>query len=196
MADILELLTQDAFGLLSGVFQQQQWGIYFGGVPVIVSDNVVSMEYRQQWSISDFPVERGAFESYDKVQVPYDARIRFSAGGSQANRSAMLASIAAVAGDTNLYDVVTPEAVYLSCNFTHYDYSRRSNEGLGLLSVDIWLIEVRQAVSAAMSNTQDPSGASQVNGGTAQTAPATSAQSAKLPFIVGPPAPPAGFTGF
>ncbi|BCH11934.1 hypothetical protein MesoLj131c_61920 [Mesorhizobium sp. 131-3-5] len=180
MAGILELLTQDAIGLLSGAFSQQLWGIYFGGVPVIIADNVVEVQYRQQWSISDFPVERGAFESYDKVQIPYDARLRFTAGGSAANRAAMLASIAAVAGDTNLYDVVTPEAVYLSCNFTHYDYSRRANEGMGLLSVDIWMIEVREAPSAAMSNTQDPSGASQVNGGTVQTAPASNAQVTKF----------------
>lgn len=196
MAGILQVLEADAIGLLAGLFQQQQWGIYFGGVPVIIADNVVEVQYRQQWSVSDFPVERGAFQSYDKVQVPYDARLRFTAGGSLANREAMLASIAAVAADTNLYDVVTPEAVYLSCNFTHYDYSRRSNEGLGLLSVDIWLIEVRQAASAGMSNTQDPSGASQVNDGAVQTVPPTGAQSAQLPYIVGPPPPPSGFTGF
>ena len=188
MAGILELLTQDAIGLLSGSFLQQQWGIFFGGLPVVIADNVVEVQYRQQWSISDFPVERGAFESYDKVQIPYDARLRFTAGGSLANREAMLASIAAVAADTNLYDVVTPEAVYLSCNFTHYDYSRRSNEGLGLLSVDIWLIEVREAVSAAMTNTQSPSSAAQVNGGTVQTVPATGAQLAKFQTSSGLPA--------
>ncbi|OBQ90034.1 phage baseplate protein [Mesorhizobium sp. AA23] len=188
MAGILELLTQDALGLLSSALGLQPWGIYFGGVPVIIADNIVEVQYRQQWSISDFPVEQGAFQSYDKVQIPYDARLRFTAGGSAANRAAMLASIAAVAGDTNLYDVVTPEAVYLSCNITHYDYSRRSNEGMGLLSVDIWLIEVRQAVSAAMSNTQDPSGASQVNGGTVQTAPASSAQLEQFKTSSGLPA--------
>lgn len=188
MAGILELLTQDAIGLLAGAFSRQPWGIYFGGFPVIIADNVVEVQYRQQWSISDFPVERGAFESYDKVQIPYDARLRFTAGGSAANRAAMLASIAAVAGDTNLYDVVTPEAVYLSCNITHYDYSRRSNEGLGLLAVDIWLIEVREAASAAMSNTQDPSGASQVNGGTVQTVPATSTQLTQFQTASGLPA--------
>ena len=176
MAGILEVLESDAIGLLEGLFQQQQWGIFFGGVPVVIADNVVEVQYRQQWSISDFPVERGAFESYDKVQIPYDARLRFTAGGSLANREAMLASIAAVAADTNLYDVVTPEAVYLSCNFTHYDYSRRSNEGLGLLSVDIWLIEVREAVSPAMSSTVDPSSAAQVNGGTVQTVAPTGPQ--------------------
>lgn len=188
MAGIVELLVADAIGLLSGAFGQQAWGIYFGGAPVIIADNVVEVQYRQQWSISDFPVERGAFESYDKVQIPYDARLRFTAGGSAANRTAMLASIAAIAGDTNLYDVVTPEAVYLSCNFTHYDYSRRANEGMGLLSVDIWLIEVREAASAVMSNTKDPSGASQVNGGTVQTTPASSVQLAKFQTASGLPA--------
>ena len=188
MAGILEVLESDAIGLLEGLFQQQQWGIFFGGAPVVIADNVVEVQYRQQWSISDFPVERGAFESYDKVQIPYDARLRFTAGGSLANREAMLASIAAVAADTNLYDVVTPEAVYLSCNFTHYDYSRRSNEGLGLLSVDIWLIEVREAVSPAMSSTVDPSSAAQVNGGTVQTVAPTGPQLSAFKTSSGLPA--------
>lgn len=196
MANVIELLAADAIGIFAGAFLPQPWGIYLGGAPVILANTVLSFDYRQQWSVSDYPVERGAFESYDKVQIPYDARFRMATGGSDADKMAFLDSIAAIAGDLNLYDIVTPDAVYLSCNITHYDYNRHATHGLGLLQVDIWVIEVRETATMAMSNTQSPSNAAQVNGGSVQTAPASSAQAALVPYIVGPPPPPAGFTGF
>ncbi|MBB3743915.1 hypothetical protein FHX10_003414 [Rhizobium sp. BK591] len=180
---ILSYLTSDALGIFGGALLQQPWGIYLGGAPIILCDNVASFDYRQQWSISDFPVERGAFQSYDKVQIPFDARFRFSAGGSEANRQAFLASIAAVAGDLNLYTVVTPDAIYPSVNITHYDYSRSANNGAGLIVVDVWTLEVRETVGAAMSATQSPTSASQVNGGTVQATSASSLQEAKAGSI-------------
>lgn len=182
----VELLAADAIGLFAGSILRQPWGIYLGGAPIVLADSVLSFGYRQQWSVSDFPVERGSFESYDKVQIPYDARFVMATGGSELAKQAFLASIAAVAGDLNLYDIVTPDAVYLNCNIVHYDYDRRARENLGLLRVSIWVIEVRQAPTAAMSNTQSPSNASQVNGGTVQTTAATANQAAQLPFVDGP----------
>lgn len=171
----VSLLVSDAVSLFSGSQFSQQWGIYLGAFPVVVADNVVSFDYRQQWTISDYPVEQGAFESYDKVQTPYNGRFRFTAGGSETNRQLLLDSIAAVAGDLNLYTIITPEAIYTSCNVTHYDYSRSSNNGAGLITVDVWAEEVRQTVTAAMSNTASPSSASQTNVGTVQTTTAPAA---------------------
>lgn len=180
---LLSFLTGDAAGLFLGALLQQPWGIYSGGAPVILSDNVVSFDYRQQFSISDFPVERGGFQSYDKVQIPFDARFRFTAGGSEANRTAFLASIAAVIGDLNLYTVVTPDAIYPSVNLTHYDYSRSARNGAGLITVDVWGLEVRETATAAMSSTQSPTSASQVNGGTVQATQANSLQQAQVGSI-------------
>ncbi|HEY0120657.1 MAG TPA: hypothetical protein VGC14_02660 [Rhizobium sp.] len=181
---VLSLLTSDAASIFSGASQAQPWGIYLGGSPVVLADNVVSFDFRQQWAISDFPVEKGAFASYNKVQIPIDARFRFTAGGSTANREAFLASIAAIAGDLNLYTVVTPTAIYASVNITHYDYSQTATNGVGLLTVDVWTEEVRETGAQAMSSTQSPTAASQVNGGTVQTSAATSAQAAQTSAIV------------
>ena len=89
------LLDDDLIGEIAP--PGSQWGVFSGGAPVITADTVTSLDYKQEWAISDFPVERGAFESYDKVALPYDARVRFAAGGSAANREALLGSIAAVA---------------------------------------------------------------------------------------------------
>lgn len=183
VAQVLNFLTADAVDLFTGAPLQQPWGIYSGGSPVILADNVVRFDYRQQWAISDFPVEKGAFQSYDKVQIPFDARFQFSAGGSEANKQAFIASIQAVAGDLNLYDVVTPDAIYPSVSITHWSYGQSANNGVGLIVVDIWTLEVRETVNDMQSATQSPTSASQVNGGTVQPVTATPTQNAALDRI-------------
>lgn len=151
-----------------------QWGIFRGGVPVVVCDTIVGFDHKADWAVADFPIERGAFESYDKVAIPFDVRLVFTAGGSAAKRAALLASLKTVVGDLNLYDAVTPETVYPNVNFIHLDYRRSAQQGVGLLTVSVWCQEIRQVASSANGganapgNTAEPSGANQVNGGTVQ----------------------------
>ena len=175
------------------------WGIYQAGAPVVTFDTVLSFEFRQGWTISDYPVENGAFASYDKVALPYDARVKFASGGSLANRQALLESIQQIAGDLNLYDVVTPEAIYQNANIQHQDYRRTAQQSAGLLQIEVWLLEIRQTGDASYQTSQqaptdgtatnadgaqpatfngppvtdpkDPSGASPYNGGGVQVIP-------------------------
>src|SRR5579872_6225668 len=44
-----------------------------GLLPVAAS--TVEFEYRQDWPISTYPQEQGAFQPYDKVTLPFDVRI-------------------------------------------------------------------------------------------------------------------------
>lgn len=170
------LLLQDAFDVLTGQ-NIPQWGIFLDGDAVIAADNVISVEYKQDWSISDYPVENGGFQSYDKVSSPFDLRIRFSRGGSTDDRTELLQSLDQAAQPLTLYDAVTPEQVYSSMNITHYDYHRTSSNGAGLLTADVWLTEVRVTAQAAFSNTAQPSGADAKSDGTVQTSPPTDGQS-------------------
>src|SRR5215469_5882183 len=43
------------------------------GLPTIfpVAASFVDVEYKQDWPISDYPVEQGGFQSYDKVRLPF-----------------------------------------------------------------------------------------------------------------------------
>lgn len=152
------------------------WGIFSGGSAIITADTVLNIDYKQEWVLSDFPLERGAFETYDKVATPYDVRVRFLAGGSDSKRAALLSSIEAIAGDYNLYDVVTPEVVYLNCNVRHYDYRRTTQNGVGILAVDVWLVEVRVQGSTTVGQTASASGSPAYNGGVVQPTDATPAQ--------------------
>lgn len=159
-----------------------QWGIFQSGVQVVTAQSVASVEYRQDWTISDYPIEGGQFESYDKVAIPFLAKVRFAQGGDLTDRSELLQSIAAIAGTLNVYDVVTPEATYVSCTVSHYDYRRTANQGLGLVVVDVWLSQVlvQNAGGLSASSVQSPSGADPASNGQIGTSPATSQQTTDL----------------
>jgi hypothetical protein len=175
---VITLLTQDALAFLGALFGPP-WGIFLSGVPIIQADSVVSFEYRQEWTVSDYPVEQGAFETYDKVELPFEGKFRFSAGGSEVDRFALLQSIADIADSVTLLDIVTPEQVYPSITIYHYDYRRTATNGVGLLQVDVWCREVRVTTTTAFSNTQQPSGANAQGTGNVQTQTPTNTQSSE-----------------
>lgn len=160
-------LASDTLNLLTG-FATSSWGIFQNGQIVLEADSVVSVEYNQDWTIADFQIEEGGFETYDKVDTPFNNRVRMSSGGSQANRQALLDGIKAIAGTLELYEVVTPEQVYSSVNIQAYSLRRSSRDGVGLIQIDIRLLEVRVNATAQFSNTKSPTAASQVNDGTVQ----------------------------
>lgn len=160
--DSVILLAADALGIFSSGLSQQ-WGLYKDGLPVIIADSVVSFDYRQDWTISSYPLEEGAFESYDKVQQPFDVRLRFVTGGSEADREAMLSTVANAAASLDLLDAVTPEAIYNSVNVVHQDY-KRDKERVGMIVIDVWLKEVRVTATSAFGNTQSTQNSS--GGGT------------------------------
>lgn len=164
---IPDLLLADGPGIGAGMWRSQ-WGVFLDGIPVIVCDSVNSLDYKQNWSIADYPIEQGGFESYDKVSTPFESRIRFATGGSTQDRQDFLASVASVAKSLEIYDIVTPEQTYESVNVTHYDYRRTSKE-VGLLLVDLWCIEIRLTSSSSFTNTKTPAGATTVNNGPVQT---------------------------
>ena len=174
------LLTADTFTYFEGFFGPQ-WGIFLDGIPIVTADTVSAFDYRKESVISDYPLEEGSFESYDKVQTPADARFRFTTGGSADERQAMLDSIIAIEGDLNLYDIVTPEEVYSSFNIRHQDYRRTAQAGVGMLTVDVWCTEIRVA-TASYGSTAAPSGATPENGGTTQPVAPSAMQATASPY--------------
>lgn len=129
-----------------------QWGLYLDGAPAVVFETFVSLEYREEYAISDYPLEDGGFESFNKVQVPFNVRIRLSSGGTAAARTALLGSLRYISGDRKLYTVVSPDAVYDSVNVQRVDYHRESQSSNGLVVVDIFLLEIRTRVVGTTSS--------------------------------------------
>ena len=145
-------LTRDDPGSL---FVNTKWGIFTTDLdPIAPWDSVVKIDYRHEMKISDFPIERGAFASYNKVQVPFDIRISFAVGskGGIATRTKFLADLEFAVQSLQMYIVITPEATYSRANLTHMEYSRESRRGLNLLVVDVWVQEVRVSEGSAFTD--------------------------------------------
>lgn len=156
------------------------WGIFLNGAPVVIADTVTKLSYKQDWAVANYPVERGGFESYDKVNTPYEVRLQFVAGGSLARRQALIDSIAAIGDTLTKYDVVTPEAIYVDVNVTNYGYQRAANHGLGLLAIDIGVIEIREGGSGDFKNPRVPSGYAADQAGNVQSVSPTASVAAEF----------------
>lgn len=162
--DAVSLITADILSI-AGTFGTPQWGLFLNGEPAVIADNVLSFEFKQDFRISDYPVEQGAFETYNKVQVPYDVRLQFSTGGSVSERQTLIQSVDSIIGSTDTFDAVTPEKVYQSVNPVHQDIRRTSRNGVGLLVIDVYCREIRVTAAQQFTNAQQ--------GGTSSSSSAT-----------------------
>lgn len=160
--------TEDAVPIT--VTALQEWGIYNSSDELALeADSVTSVGYDSEFRIADFPIEQGGFESFDKVSLPFQARVVLTKGGTIEDRRTFLAALNEIRSDTKLYSVVTPERAYLDVNITRVSIDRSREQGAGLISVEIVLQEIRQTVDTTYtSSTAEPSGADVRNDGTVQ----------------------------
>lgn len=135
-----------------------QWGVFLNGANVIEAESTLRMEFKSDYAISDYPIEQGAFRTYNKVQVPAEARLVMASGESDAAREALLDSVNAIIGTLNPYDIVTPEGTYAGYNPTHYDFLRTAENGVGLLKVAIYFEQIRIAPNATFTQSTSAAG--------------------------------------
>ena len=160
-------------------------------VPAVAS--TAEFQYSQDWPISNYPQENGAFQSYNKVTLPWDIRLKLASGGTKSQRQSFLNAVFAIANGTApgsplqllgnnvaqqpqaLFDIVTPELTYPSCSCTHVDFARTAKNGVSLIVVDMWFQQIVIASSPNFQNTQQPGDSGQLGIGNQQpVAPSSS----------------------
>jgi hypothetical protein len=170
--------------LQSATEQVEAWGVFdSNGNQVVAPDSVVDFGNSNSWDVANFPVQAGSFAAYNKVVVPFEAMVRMTKGGSVSDRATFLQQIAAIAGDTNLYTIMTPEQAYPDVNVTRYENQRRGAAGAYFLDVDVYFIQIIQVAAQYTSttlNAADPTAQPATNQGTVQAQPVTPQASAAL----------------
>jgi hypothetical protein len=156
--------------------------------PVIVPDTVPRFEYRGEARVADYPIEQGAFASYNKVQVPFDIRMTMVCSGlnlvqkgaqaltnaiglpngqSLMQRPDFLDTLEYMRLTTDLFVIVTPDKTYSNVSLEHFDYRREATNGAVMLIVEAWFREIRVTGQATYTkDTASPSGADPVGLGT------------------------------
>ena len=137
---------------------------------IIVPDTVPRFEFRGDRRISDYPVEQGAFASYNKVATPYEIRMTMVCSGGlvQQVESAIQNALGLGSGymqksdfidtldymldTTDLFTIVTPDKAYTNANLEHYDYKRETRNGATMLIIEAWFREIRVTASATYSD--------------------------------------------
>lgn len=152
--------------LLINALFDNYWGIFDqNGIPLLLSDNVKSVRFKNSSKVSGAPLEMGSFTNYNKVNDPYNVDVIMTKGsGGVIERSAFLALLDVFANSTDLFMVITPEAIYPNCNITGYDYAREHNDGARLLKVNIHLQEIREVQAQYTETKSDTSSATQKQG--------------------------------
>lgn len=148
------------------------WGIFSQfGTPILLADNVLSLSYSNTSSITNAPVEKGSFASYNKVQDPFKATVQLSkSSGGAIERGLFLAQIDALSKSTLTFYIITPEYVYRNAAITGYDLARDASDGMTLIKVNIHLEEVREVVvSYEDEEVKNPDNAENKDGGDKQS---------------------------
>lgn len=130
-----------------------EWGIYdqdgnsltgLGLSLIGAIQSTHAFKYDKITRVSDFPVERGGFATYNKVELPALSTVVLNLTGSDSDRTQFLNQIDIACKSTKLYTIITPEIQYLNYSIQSYNYSRTAQKGATLLSVELMLMEVRQ----------------------------------------------------
>lgn len=153
LAGVTGILAKlDGLGLPSNLLTPV-WGLFdSSNRPVFVVDSVISFGIQNSMRVSDSPMEKGAFSSYNKTGAPYEASMRVAIGGTQATREALTTALDVALKSTNLYTIVTPDGTYGNATLESYDYRRENRNGAGMILVDLSLKEVRETAVAQFSN--------------------------------------------
>lgn len=177
--------------------QSKHWGIFnSSNSKVLTASHVVGIDYETRYMISDAPLEDGAFTSFGKVKMPYNASVTMVCDGTESGsssiaselkslvgisgfstgvtvRSSFINTLETIVADTNLYNVVTPEKTFINANVIGYRFSRRATNGITMIMCEILLQEVRRTASLSYTSTVKPEGAAAVQNGTVQTGTAS-----------------------
>lgn len=161
-----ELLPLNLFGTKWAILDKN-------GNNVLIPDNFVNFEYREEAKIPTYPVENGGFASYNKVRLPFDCRLTVTCSGNGAmKKGQFIQAINNLLHGTDLVSIVTPDAQYQNCNLIHVDYRKEARSGATLLIVQLWFQLVRQ-ITQPINPTAQPSGQPVQNNGQVSPVPPT-----------------------
>ena len=111
------------------------------GLPVVAFTSFLSADIRNESKVVSAPVEEG---SYNKVATPLEVNVTLGIQGDDSTLQDALDTLTTLQAGTQLVSLVTPNAEYPDLNLEGFNYSRKRENGLGVLFVELSLLEVKQ----------------------------------------------------
>lgn len=154
--------------------QQGRWTVTDeNGGALVTFTTFLEMDFKGESKVVEQPTEQGGFVSYNKVQNPSETFVTLGIQGTDTTLGDALTTLEKAQKETTLLSVVTPSKVISSVTLAGINYSRKREDGWGVLYVELHLKEVRQVAAqyAAIPRRQakNPSDASKQDRGKVQT---------------------------
>lgn len=128
--------------------------------PLTVPDSWGEFAPRYESTISDYPVETGAFAAYNKVRRPIGVSVTLVKTGSDVARLTWLAAIqqSELQQPTRLFTLISPQGVYVDYTLVGLSFETRQDRGSNMLYLTMQFTQVQQIPSSAdaKSNVKEP----------------------------------------
>ena len=121
------------------------------GTDALTISSFLSCDIRNDSQVVSGNVEEGSFAAYNKVFQPVEISVSVGIQGTDSELQEALNKIDSLKNGLELVSIVTPNSEYKNMNCVSYSYSRKRENGLGALWVDLEFQEIRQ-VKATYTN--------------------------------------------
>jgi hypothetical protein len=149
------------------------------GGSAIAFTSFIGMRVNSDGSASSYPVEEGAFASYNKMQAPIEITVNLGKSGEAYDIESTIQVIEKYKQEATKLSVVTPTMFYESMTLESYSYSHRRDNGARILLVELRLKEVKEVTtqttdvdaggsSSGKSNNRNPTSNGTTNTGRQQ----------------------------
>ena len=152
----------------------QRWLILdSGGNQPISFTSFFDIEYRNEGKALTYPVEKGAFANYNKVQNPGSIKVTLGVQGNESDFDSVLQTLDTFQQEAEVLSISTPATYYLNYTLESYSYRRTLEAGAGMLVVELTLVEVRevetQTTTTVITEPKNPTSSGKKNTGKTQT---------------------------
>lgn len=159
---LIDIATQ-ALNLAGTLYRaiSGHWDIFdAAGKKVLTFDTFFGIDAMSDAQVTQAPVEKGSFVSYNKQIAPTRSTVVLGYTGSSLVRSAIIKKCEALIAGTDLVSIVTPDRTLVDMSLVAMDYSYRTDRGIDRLIVSLAFEEVRQVSAEYTSTTAGGSSAS------------------------------------
>ena len=119
-----------------------------GDKDVLTFNSLLDLEIQSGGTVPSQPLEQGSFAAYNKLQEPLKIAANIAVEGDSAELQDALAQLNILKDETTIFSVITPEFEYVNMTLESFSYTRKREEGRGVLYAQLNLVEIREVETA------------------------------------------------
>jgi hypothetical protein len=141
---------------------------------IIEFTSFLSSDMRYDGTVSTEPLELGGFAAYNKNASPVEGDVVLGIQGEPDELQDALDKLADLRGGTDRFSLITPEREYRNMTLESFNFTRKREDGLNSLYVELRLVEIREVtpqyanVALPPSKCRNSDNAGKANTGKAQ----------------------------